>query len=219
MLFCVKGLEDDNKQFSINKPIRVLESDNPLSYIDGQECKGHKNIEELRKNCPIWKSYYKEDPLSAQKICEKKFILKKPAQIIITPMDEEFNNVSYKLVKHTIFGELNKDIQGIHLFSTMNKSIKNIAIKKNQDKNGVWVADIEFYSEGRKKTYVKKNSSMFPIHWTPNIFMLKIYFAYKTKKQCNDDSTIYHSTTDCGIRVDFVIKSNKLRTVYPIYEE
>ncbi len=219
MLFCVKGLGSDNKQFKINKPYRILESDTPISYMVGQECKGHKDIKELRRNCPIWKEYHKQDSDSAQKICENNFILNKAVHTILAPMDEEFNRVSYKLIKHTVFGELNKDIQGLHLFSTLNKSIKGISIIKTQDRNGVWIADIDFYSDVRSKPYKKKNSSMFPLHWTPSIFMFKMYDSYKRKKQCNEDKTKYHSITDCGIKVDFIIKSNELRTVYPIYEE
>jgi len=219
MLFCVKGLGSDNKQFKINKPYSIFESDSSISHMVGQECKGHKNIKELRGNCPIWKEYHKQDPDSAHKICEDKFILNKAVHTVFVPMDEEFNKVSYKLIKHTIFGELNKDIQGLHLFSTLNKSIKGISIIKTQDRNGVWLADIDFYSDVRNKPYKKKILQCFHFIGHRVFLCLKCMTLINEKKQCNEDETKYHSITDCGIKVDFIIKNNELRTVYPIYEE
>lgn len=218
MFYCLKDIDSDNKQFGINKPYRIIRSHTELFYIDEQKCKGHNTIKELKKECSTWRKYHSQDPVSANKICEDNFVFKS-THLIFTPMDEEFNKVSYKLIKHTVFGELDKKIHGIHLISKLNKNIKNVSVVKPKDKNGVWVAHVDFYSDIRKKPYTKENSSMFPIHWTPNDFMFKIYYAYKRKKQCKKDKSIFHSITDCGIRVDFVIKNNELKSVYPIYEE
>ena len=133
-------------------------------------------------------------------------------------MDEEFNEVSYKLIKHTIFGELKKDIQGIHLLSDLNRNIKSVTRISDYDKNGVWIANIEYYSKERKRSYFKTKSTMFPVSWNSTLFIFKVYLAFKVKFQSEHDLTIFHSKTDCGIRVDFKIVDNEMKSVYPIYE-
>lgn len=48
--------------------------------------------------------------------------------------------------------------------------------------------------------------------------MIKIYEAYNNKKQCNTEPNKYHSITSCGVPIDFIIKDNKIKTVYPLYQ-
>lgn len=59
---------------------------------------------------------------------------------------------------------------------------------------------------------------MFPKIWSANLFMIKIYEAYNNKKQCNTEPNKYHSITSCGVPIDFIIKDNKIKTVYPLYQ-
>ncbi|NME66598.1 EndoU domain-containing protein [Flammeovirga aprica] len=216
--YCVEGIGSDNKNEHISKPYRIifLDSNFPFTSSIVKGARGYNTLKELRKHDETWINYSQIDRKSAMKICEKKFIFYS-RHFVITPSDEEFNEVSYKLLKHTIFGELKKEITGIHLISDLNPHIKTVTQKSHEDKNGVWIADVEYYSKERDKLYLKQNSSMFPKSWCPTTFMFKIFTAYKVKQQCKSDSSIFHSITDCGIKVDFVIKNNIMKTVYPLY--
>jgi|SRR5690554_3386595 len=218
MFFCVKGIGSDDKHRRINKPYRILESDTEQLFRPN-DCKGHKTVKELRSECKIWKEYHQTDPKSAQKICEEKFILPKAKHTIVVPMSEEFNKVSYKLIKHTIMGELKKDIQGIHFLSDLNPAIKKYTEKGHEDRNGVWLADITYHCQRRDKTYKKQNSTMFPKSWDPTRFIFEVFHAYNNRSRCETNKQIYHSVTLSGIPVDFIIKNNELRTVYPIYQD
>lgn len=219
MIYCLKGLGSDSKYDNIDKPFRIVEANYSLRGILGNTCRGHSSLEKLRRECKTWKNYHHNDSKSGEIICRSNFIIKLTNEVIIFPMDEDFNKVSHKLLKHTLKGELGKKIQGIHLLSSINKNIKNYTIVKGPAQNGVWIADIEYYSPERDKTYFKENSTMFPIDWSPTQFMFEIYHAYQNKKQCIHDESIFHSFTSTGIRTDFVIKENEIRTVYPIFEE
>lgn len=219
MLFCVKGIGCDDKHNNLNKPFRILETDShSVISLLHPKCHGHKTIEDLRKECAIWRRYFGKDPDSARKICEQRFILQ-VKDFVLMPICNGYDELSCKILKHTVFGELKKDIQGIHFNSKLNPAIKNINTKQGKDKKGVWVADIEYYSKTRRKLYIKKDSTMFPESWTPTILMSKIYIAYLRKLQCKSNPDVFHSITDCGIKVDFIIKKGEIKTVYPIYEE
>lgn len=217
MFYCVQGLGNDDKHYKLNKPYRILESDSEHIFRPNG-CQGHSTIKELRSSCSIWKEYNKMDSISAQKICENRFILPKGRYEIFVPMDKEFNKVSYKIIKHTIMGELGKDIQGIHFLSILNPSIKKVSPLGNEDQNGVWKANITYYCEVRKKYYLKENSSMFPKFWNPNRLVMEIYGAFKNRKRCSENRDVYHAQTFSDIPVDFVFKDDDLRTVYPIYQ-
>lgn len=214
--YCIPGIGNDNKAFKLIKPLRIafIEDSHPILPSN---ITGYQTLKELRKNDLKWRAYHSIDPKSAVKICQEKFILTSK-YFVFTPMDDEFDKISYKLLRHTVFGDLQKEITGIHLYSEMNPYIKTITEKHSEDDLGVWVADIEYYSPERNQTYKKEGSSMFPKSWDPTIFMFKIYFAFKHKTQCINDINIFHSFTDCGIRVDFIIRNNSINTVYPIYQ-
>ncbi|MEQ8472327.1 MAG: EndoU domain-containing protein [Marinoscillum sp.] len=213
--YCVTGLGDDSKTHRLPKPFRIYFVEDSHPFVPSQ-LTGYSTIEELRKKDPIWRKYHEKDPQSATKICKPEFILSSK-YFVLTPYDEEFSKVSYKLLKHTIMGELQKEITGVHMISKLNPHILSFSEKCRPDTNGVWVADIEYFSKERNQPYLKENSSMFPKSWDPTIFMFKMFFAYKVKKQCKSDPTIFHSITDCGVPVDFVIRNGKLKSAYPIY--
>ena len=208
------GIDDNSNLF---KPFRIvkLHVNFPLQP---NGIVGYDSLKELRKNDVKWKEYHENDPKSAVKICQEEFIIT-AENFVLTPTDKEFQNVSFKLLKHTVMGELSNEITGIHLYSKLNKSIKTIQKIRKEDKRGVWIATIEYYSKERDKTYIKENSSMFPLTWDPTTYMFEIYYAYKNRKQCENEEFKFHSITMSGIPVDFIIKNGRLRTVYPIYEE
>lgn len=99
----------------------------------------------------------------------------------------------------------------------MNPNIKSFSIKREKDKNGVWIADIKYYSPERDKIYIKENATMFPISWNPSTLMIKIYTTYKNKQPCPHKKNTFHSLTDCGIPVDFIIVNNEIKSLYPKY--
>ena len=213
--FVPKIAIDDNS--NLFKPFRIIELREDFPFKP-KGIPGYSTIKELRKNDKNWKKYHKQDSKSAVKICDNKFIIT-AHDFVLTPRDEEFNEVSYKLLKHTVIGELSNDIMGIHLISKLNPNIRSVIQTSKEDCLGIWKADIEYFSKERGKVYLKKDSSMFPKNWDPSTFMFKIYGAYKSRKQCELDEDIFYSMTDCGIPVEFIIKNNVLKTVYPIYQE
>ncbi|MEO6901448.1 MAG: EndoU domain-containing protein [Bacteroidia bacterium] len=178
----------------------------------------YKSLKELRQNDPTWKQFLTKDPRSANKICEDQFLICGD-DIILTPLDEEFNKVAHKLLQHTLMGELTDDINGIHMISKFNPSIKNAFEVRNEDKNGVWIATIEYYSGKRNKTFTKQESTMFPKKWCASTYMFEICFAYHNKKRKSPESEYHISHTSSGVPVEFVIKNGNLKTVYPIYQE
>jgi hypothetical protein len=205
---------DDNS--NLFKPYRVLKLHVNFP-IQPNKLTGYDSLKDLRKKDANWKAYYAEDSKSAVKVCQEKFIVS-AKNFIITPSDKEFKYVSFKLLKHTIMGELSNDINGIHLYSELNKSIVDIQKVEEEDKRGVWVARIKYYSKERDKTYIKEKSTMFPLSWDPTTYMFEIYEAYKNRKPVESDETKFHSKTLSGIPVEFIIKDNRLRTVYPLYK-
>lgn len=214
--YCLPDIAVDDKRNNLTTEFRICKFPEnsslvPIGFV------GFETLEELKKKDSVWRNYYNKNSKSAEKICQKQFIVE-PVKAIVFPSYDEFSKVSYKLIKHTVFGELNKDIQGIHLFSKFNKSITKIDQIKAPDKRGVWVARIEYFSEFRQKTYVKDESSMFPLNWDATRYMFEIFEAYKNRKMCKSDSTVFHSFTLSGIPVDFIIKDGMLRTVYPKYD-
>lgn len=213
---------DDKSNFS--KPYRIVTfpKDFPfeISKIKSFEnFRGYESLKELKKNDKNWIKYNEIDSGSARKICDKRFIINSSNKIILFPTNKEFDEVSYKIVKHSLFGELKKEITGIHLFSEfLYKNITEIKQIGNTDKFGVWKAEINYFSSERNKDYIK-TSTMFPLFWDANQLMLEIYYAYNARQKCESNEEIFHSRTLSGVYVDFVIKKGILKTVYPIYQE
>ena len=175
----------------------------------------YNSIRELRKNDPSWKEYNNRDPKSAQKICEERFIFK-AKDFVLTPSGSAFDGCSYKVLKHGIMGELSKDINGIHLISALNKDITSISQLSAEDKNGVWNGIVGYYSEKRNKTYTKF-SSFFPKSWTESQYMFEVNFAYQNLSEVDGEQYMFSSVTKSGVPVIFIIRDQKVRTVYPIY--
>lgn len=205
---------DDERNFF--KPFRIVKLKDSFP-IRPNNVNGYNSLNELRKNDKEWKAYYIKDSKSAEKICNNEFIIS-VQDFVLTPDDKDFNKVSFKLLKHTVFGELSNEITGIHLYSKLNKKITKIEKIKVEDKRGVWVANIEYYSKERNKFYLKTESTMFPLSWDPTTYMFEIYHAYINKENHITDKEKYHSTTMSGIPVEFIINEGIIRTVYPLYE-
>lgn len=214
--YFVPKIGSDNKTHKLLKPFRIVRLPDSFPF---KPSRGYGTIRELRRNDTEWKKYYEADPKSAIKITESKFVLDAEYFVFLPMDDESFNRVSYKLLKHTVMGELSNKVMGIHMISRMNPNIISVTQKALEDKVGVWKADIEYYSVERDKKYIKKDSTMFPKYWDPTTFMFKIYEAYKAKVQCDFDENTFHSYTSCGVPVDFIIRNGDLKTVYPKYQE
>ena len=106
MFYFFPNLGSDDKVNGLNKPFRILELQENSPFAP-TNIRGYRTTKELRKKDQEWKKYYKQDPQSAQKICDKRFILT-AHNWIVTPSDPEFNEVSYKLLKHTVMGNYQK---------------------------------------------------------------------------------------------------------------
>jgi hypothetical protein len=210
----VKGLSS-GKDDKLRKPYKVIRI--PVDFRNRFKGEFFLSLRSLRRNSLIWKQYHKLDPKSAEKITKKEFI-ETIKEIIITPSNIEFDEVSYKILKHSLSGELKKNMTGVHLVSDLlqNEDYKIVKTQK-ADLNGVWKANIEYYSKLRNKKFEKLNSTMFPESWSVDKFMFEINFAFLNKKIDLEDNEKFNSITESGVPVVFVIKNNKLKTVYPRY--
>ncbi len=82
--------------------------------------------------------------------------------------------------------------------------------------HGVWEAKISAYNSNRDEWIPKaRPSTFFPTHWTNEQLVLKIQEAFKTKTCIN--KTKYIGITSCNIEVVFILKDQKIRSIYPLY--
>lgn len=210
-----------NTSNHIVKPFRIVALTSSITPT-GTWGIGYRSIKELRKQDQRWKEYHLKDPDSAVTICKERFVIDIPStsNLIFTPTDSRFDKVSAKILRHTLLGEeRRKEIIGIHLLSGLNPNIKSFKSTAPEDIRGVWKAKVHYHSKSKGKVMPFKESTMFPIYWSPSQFMFEIYTAYENRRQCLNDPNTFHSVTASGVPVDFIIKGGCLKTVYPLYDE
>jgi len=178
--------------------------------------KGHNSLRHLRKYDEIWKAFDSVNHKAAIKICDKKFILD-ANDFILFPSDENFNKYSYTVLMHSIFGEFDKELSGVHLLSHLNKDLTIEKVLRDEDCNGIWEAEIKVYNQRRNK-YYSKTSTFFPKNWTPSHFMSECFYAFKKIYNPKIGGCI-ESLTKSNIPVRLVFKNDELNSIYPIYEK
>jgi hypothetical protein len=177
----------------------------------------YRTIKELRKKSPRFKKLQRANPQRAQKICDKKFIINVADKTLVKEsIDEQLKGKLYHMLDHIVSGKISKDnISGIHFFEP--KFHRVIEVTKTKNKKGVWEAKIEAIRP-KKNEWIKKDrpSTFFPIEWTKELLVLKLYEAFNNKKELTQSKFI--GITKCGIEIVFIIQDNKIVSVYPVYD-
>nr|MBP6315064.1 EndoU domain-containing protein [Chitinophagaceae bacterium] len=136
---------------------------------------------------------------SKQGITEKDFLIRFP-----------------DLLKHLKYGEIKKGKSyGIHFFDCgIHRVRESIRSTNNQ---GVWEAKIDVrHPKTNAWVQKEKSSTLFPIHWTQEQFISKLTLAFQNSKRIT--SYKYCGSTDCGIRIVFIIQKNEITCCYPLWE-
>jgi hypothetical protein len=175
---------------------------------------GHNSLRHLRKYDENWRYFDSVNHKGALKICEHKFLLDFN-NFILTPSNSIFDKYSHKILMHSIFGEFEKELSGVHLLSSLNKNLIIEKVLRNEDSNMVWEAQIKVFNEQRQKHY-SKISTFFPKFWTPSHFMFESFSAF-TKIYMPDLNGLIESKTNSGVPVKFVFNQGILKSVFPIY--
>lgn len=213
--YIVDGLASANPDKNLKSESRIIAIPDNFPYILTNDF-GHNSIRHLRRYNQKWKYLKSIQSKTADKICEENFILY-CHDFVLTPHDIEFNKYSFDLLQHAIYGKYDSEFSGLHLISSFNKEIESIEQVKPEDINGVWEAKVVLYNKRRNKHYIK-TSTFFPKTWTPSHFMFESFAAIKSI-QINSNETEYLSKTQSGIPVVIIIKNNRAKTIYPLYQD
>ena len=99
-----------------------------------------------------------------------------------------------------------------HLLSGRVRIVEVIAENK---KLGIKKCIIEAFNE-RTEKWIKKSepSTFFPENWGLQKLVNECYIAFTNKIQMDENS--YRGKTSDNIEIEFIIKNNELKTLYPI---
>lgn len=193
---------------------RIVETQSQLPF-ESTEFEGpFKTLKEIRLNSNIYQDLLKNNPKRAQKIFEENFIVKAENFIIFPDLkDNPFMNFIYKIMQHSSNGKFkSNDVSGIHLLSGIVRIVEVIAENKTL---GIKKCIIEAFNE-RTEKWIKKSepSTFFPENWGLQKLVNECYIAFTNKIQMDENS--YRGKTSDNIEIEFIIKNNELKTLYPI---
>ena len=175
------------------------------------------SIKELRKNSTLFKKLQRENPQRAQKIYEKRFIIKAIDFVLASDsIENDLNGYTYKILDHILSGDIkNKKGHGVHYFNPIHHKILELTKAKNS--RGVWEAKIAFLNNKTQKWVEKEAAStFFPTEWNKTELLHKIHSAFNNKEKITE--TKFIGETNCGIRVVFIFREEKLLSIYPLYD-
>lgn len=193
---------------------RIVEIEKEHPFVSDNFEGPFDTTKDIRKTSNIYKELLKSNPKRAEKIFEDKFIVR-VENIIVFPdlKDDIFMNYIYKIMQHSLNGKMkSNDVTGIHLLTDKVKIIE--ILKENQDV-GTKECIIEVLNE-RTGKWIKKSesTSFFPFDWSLQKLIIECYLAYTNKVQINDYT--FQGKTSQGIMLEFIIRNDQLKTVYPI---
>ncbi|MEZ5047952.1 MAG: EndoU domain-containing protein, partial [Chitinophagaceae bacterium] len=176
-----------------------------------------RSLKELRKESIIFKKLQRNNPQRAQKIFNKEYIVQVGSYALISPeVKKDINEYVFEMLSHIVTGARIKDkVFGVHFFMPAHHRISKLI--KEPNKNGVWEAEIEVLNPSTQKWLVKdKPSTFFPNNWSETTLVNKIHEAFVDRQL--ESSTKSIGTTKCGVRIVFIFKENKIKTLYPLVD-
>jgi hypothetical protein len=206
-----------SKIYDLPVGTRIMSCSPRYATIEFEEGDGPYNtFRELRKNSSVFKKLLKEDPRRAQKIFEKRFIIKS-VDFIEAPNSTEYdlNGNAYDILTHILTGNIkDKKSYGVHYFNS--KTNKIIELTKPPDSKGIWEARIAILNTNNNKWVEKDSAStFFPTAWNKNELLQKVRVAYINKVQ--ESPIKFIGKTECGIDIVFILEEAKIVSVYPLY--
>lgn len=213
--YLVEGIASADPEKNLKSRLRIIAIPDHQPFFP-KGCIPHESLRHIRKYEKRWQQLKRVSSKTADKICEKRFVLDF-ANFITTPCNDVFDQYSFDLLKHTIQGDYDNDFNGLHLISEFNKDVISVEELKPKDGNGVWIGKVVLYNEKRNKHYTKI-SSFFPRNWTADSFMLETYSAICTLK-IDSLTEEYKSKTSSGVPVTIIIRNGRAKTIYPEYQE
>lgn len=143
-------------------------------------------------------------------VAEYSFVLQ-PA-----PLDLSFYGHLAIILYHILTGKVTERfVSGIHYFNKDRHQI--VKLTRESNSNGIWEAVIKVKIPG-EETWITKDThtTLFPTHWTKKESALHIKQAYTNLHKVS--SIKYEGITEEGISIIFLLKKNKIISVYPRYE-
>ena len=118
-------------------------------YEDGDG--PYKSLKELKQNSPIFKKLKRINPVVADKICEKKYIVQIAEMVqILNSTQENLGNAAFEIMDHVTSGKINNNKSfGVHLFNSKFNRIEKIT--RNKNSHGVWEAKISILDSKSKR--------------------------------------------------------------------
>lgn len=170
------------------------------------------SVRSLKRKSEVFKKLAVLDPKRTQKILDPKNIVK-ANNLIFTETNRIVSFDFIKLLEHAIKGDVKKNnLSGIHYFDKQRmRVIKEIW---EEDIHKVWKAEVEVFVRERDVWY-RKESTFFPIEWTPSQLFAECCYAYKNMVKSKKERYVYNSKTLTGVPVEIIVKDNEVRSIYP----
>jgi hypothetical protein len=177
----------------------------------------YNSVRGLKKNSKRFLIYRGNNNKRATKICEEKWIKEISNQGIVSPLGKGYPEEFMRSIEHITIGKITKTgVSGIHYADQ--KRVK-ILEKSNENFNGVFAAKFQILDHKTNEWHKKEGSStFFPANWSLDKLFHECAYAYfDYRKELIDGQKFkYLSKTKSGVDVIIVIRSNKVKTIYPI---
>jgi len=176
-----------------------------------------KDLSTLKKKSTIYRNLLLRNSKRAQQICLEKNICA-VKDFIFTKEDFSVSKDFINTFEHCIKGQIKKGkVTGVHHYDSTKVKILNI-IDQNES-NGIWKAEIEFYDRISEK-WIKKDrpSTFFPLKWTMHQLFHECYYATNNKKLKDNSENVFLAKTESGINVEIICINGETKSIYPLLE-
>lgn len=183
----------------------------PFSVELEDEIEGpYKSLFQLKNESTIFNKIIKQK--HRDRILKSKNI-EKLDDIVVYEKDKSYTSDFRVAFNHITVGKIYKgDVKGVHFFNP--SRVKIIEIVKYDEKTKVYSAKISKL-DLEKDIWIEKKSlsNFFPDEWTLSELNYELDYAFNNKKKFSEN--IYKGVTNQGIIVKFIIKNEKIITIYP----
>ncbi|OYQ43583.1 EndoU domain-containing protein [Flavobacterium aurantiibacter] len=186
----------------------------PLSLIPLAAEGPFPSINSLKECSNIYRLLKSKNPRRAHQITQNQYIAYLKGGLVV-PENTILEKQIFDSWEHIVNGDFKSDgVIGMHFF---NPDRIRILEKISENDQGVVSALIEVKAKNSDCwKSPKKAKTLFPFHWTASRLLAELHVAFDSKVAVTDSKNKFHSVTDSGIKVIFVIVNGKMKTVYPI---
>jgi len=200
------------------KPGVRIEKIPSIYTIDFKEREGPFNdLPSLKKKSTIYRNILLRNPKRAQQIClEKNISVIK--DFIFTKEGFSVNKDFISVFEHCIKGHIkNGKVYGVHYYDS--EKVKVLKIIEQNESNGIWKAEIEFYDK-KSNSWIKKDNptTFFPQNWSMHQLFHECVYAVNNKQKKVDSKNVFVSKTEAGINVEIICINGEMKSIYPLLE-